>query len=388
MDTTLTALGQFLTSHHFAIFYAVLVLLSPYYFKRTKNSSSVQSSAVSLGILGTFLGIFGGMLQFDVKDIQASIPVLLAGLQLAFLTPIAGMVASLVFKHCPQVYFFKESEETETDADQLILIRQELVGIAKSLSGEEDTTLLSQIQKLRMAMIDKHDELKKSFDKFAHQMAENNMRSLIDAVNKVMEDFNTKINDQLGQSFRELSDSVRALVEWQENYILTVQQSTGALGSAQESLKNSAVSLQSTSEKVSEIAENNRQISEINQEFKTVIENLNEMLGSTVGFSHNMKILADSLDGSGETLKVEVRAIVEESIENMQTHAEDVSKNINSITATAMKNMQEKNTETLQNFEELNQKTLQDFGGHLASIAGKLADDFAKVQEALSLKIT
>jgi len=78
--------------------------------------------------------------------------------------------------------------------------------------------------------------------------------------------------------------------------------------------------------------------------------------------------------------------LVEESILNMQTHAENISKNINAISDTAMKNMLEKNNETLQNFEEINQKTLQDFGGHLASIAGKLAEDFRRVQDALSIK--
>jgi hypothetical protein len=39
--------------------------------------------------------------------------------------------------------------------------------------------------------------LKKSFDDFAKEMAENNMKALIQAIQKVMEDFNSKINDQL-----------------------------------------------------------------------------------------------------------------------------------------------------------------------------------------------
>jgi hypothetical protein len=56
---------------------------------------------------------------------------------------------------------------------------------------------LTQIQKLRTTFSDKHDELKKSFDEFAKEMAENNIKALIEAIQKVMEDFNAKINDQL-----------------------------------------------------------------------------------------------------------------------------------------------------------------------------------------------
>ena len=48
--------------------------------------------------------------------------------------------------------------------------------------------------------------------------------------------------------------------------------------------------------------------------------------------------------------------------------------------------MQNKNNESLENFEEINRKTLSNFGSHLANISGKLAEDFEKVQNALSLK--
>jgi DNA anti-recombination protein RmuC len=307
---------------------------------------------------------------------------------LAFITSVAGISTALVTSLFPRVYFIKKEEVDEnlSDTELLRAIHGELTKLNNNISGDNDSTLITQIQKMRTSIVDKQDELKNAFDEFATQMAKNNIEQLIEAINKVMEDFNAKINDQLGQSFKELSDSVRSLVEWQQNYITTVQEATGALGAAQESLKNSSDSLTNTSDKVSEIAENNKNISEVNQELKVVVENLNQMLGSTVGFSQNMKVLAESLSGSGDTIRTEIKSLVEESILNMQTHAEDISRNINAISDTAMKNMQEKNTETLQNFEEINQKTLQDFGGHLASIAGKMTDDFRRVQEALSIK--
>ena len=39
-----------------------------------------------------------------------------------------------------------------------------------------------------------------------------------------MKDFNAKINDQLGEDFKQLNSSVQALVTWQENYKTHVEQ--------------------------------------------------------------------------------------------------------------------------------------------------------------------
>ena len=371
-----------------AIVVSIVIVLSPYALRFWKDSSEIQTTVTTMGIVGTFTGILISLSNFDVENIDTTIPQLINGLQLAFITSVAGISTALVTSLFPSIYRIKKEEVDEnlSDTELLRAIHGELLKLNNNIAGDNDSTLITQIQKMRTSIVDKQDELKGAFDEFAAQMAKNNIEQLIEAINKVMEDFNAKINDQLGQSFKDLSDSVRSLVEWQQNYITTVQEATGALGAAQESLKNSSDSLTNTSDKVSEIAENNKNISEVNQELKVVVENLNQMLESTVGFSQNMKVLAESLSGSGETIRNEVKALVEESILNMQAHAEDISKNINAISDTAMKNMQEKNTETLQNFEEINQKTLQDFGGHLASIAGKMTEDFARVQEALKIK--
>ena len=62
------------------------------------NTANRADMALSFGILGTFLGIVAGLLGFDVKDIQGSIPQLLSGLQYAFITSIAGMFSSILIK--------------------------------------------------------------------------------------------------------------------------------------------------------------------------------------------------------------------------------------------------------------------------------------------------
>ena len=52
----------------------------------------------SLGILGTFLGIFLGLMDFDIRTINRSVPELLEGLKVAFGTSILGLGGALIFR--------------------------------------------------------------------------------------------------------------------------------------------------------------------------------------------------------------------------------------------------------------------------------------------------
>ena len=56
------------------------------------------SLVTSMGLFGTFFGIFIGLLQFDPKNIDGSIQQLLNGLQTAFVTSILGMAFAILFK--------------------------------------------------------------------------------------------------------------------------------------------------------------------------------------------------------------------------------------------------------------------------------------------------
>lgn len=67
------------------------------------NRRRFESYATNLsigGVLGTFIGITYGLLSFDSDNLDASVPQLLDGLKFAFITSIAGMVASWMVNKC------------------------------------------------------------------------------------------------------------------------------------------------------------------------------------------------------------------------------------------------------------------------------------------------
>ena len=83
------------TNQVFIIIMGILALIDgiTYYTNYHKDLKGIIGS---LGIFGTFVGIFFGLLGFNTDDISGSIPPLLNGLKTAFFTSIVGMVLSIL----------------------------------------------------------------------------------------------------------------------------------------------------------------------------------------------------------------------------------------------------------------------------------------------------
>ena len=67
-------------------------------------SSSVPQFLISLGILGTFYGIFLGLIEFNVTKINESILSLIDGLKLAFITSIVGIGSAILLRRARRSY--------------------------------------------------------------------------------------------------------------------------------------------------------------------------------------------------------------------------------------------------------------------------------------------
>lgn len=74
----------------FVVFIFILAVLD---FKTTKD---FKSQIVSVGVLGTFVGIFIGLQNFNPEDIINSVNEILSGLKTAFFTSIAGMSVATI----------------------------------------------------------------------------------------------------------------------------------------------------------------------------------------------------------------------------------------------------------------------------------------------------
>ncbi|CAI6144369.1 MAG: hypothetical protein SPLUMA2_SPLUMAMAG2_01755 [uncultured Sulfurimonas sp.] len=75
------------------IFVIIIFILG---FIDYKTGKDLKSQIVSVGVLGTFVGIFIGLQAFNPEDITNSVNDILVGLKTAFFTSIVGMSVSTI----------------------------------------------------------------------------------------------------------------------------------------------------------------------------------------------------------------------------------------------------------------------------------------------------
>ncbi len=164
---------------------------------------SIPTVFTTLGVLGTFLGIFSGLLDFQVDNITASIPTLLEGLKTAFLTSIIGISLSLVFGRISEkVLNSTEQKEPAKPTDELAVlveISEQLKTISKennenfnllnkSLIGDNDNSISSQIINLRSQILE-NQEINQLYnerlDKIQQALGGDNETSLLVQIKKL-----------------------------------------------------------------------------------------------------------------------------------------------------------------------------------------------------------
>ena len=197
----------------------------------------------SLGILGTFVGIIVGLLDFQVEDINASIGPLLGGLKTAFITSLAGMTLAIVFKGGETSGLFRSKkldEEIrevgpENIYEELRAQRGAMEKLTRAIVGDEESTLITQIRLLRSDSRDEAKDRKQRFelfttdlwkklDDFAQMLSKSATEQVINALKEVIVDFNRNLTEQFGENFKELNAAVEKLVQWQEDYRLQLAQ--------------------------------------------------------------------------------------------------------------------------------------------------------------------
>ena len=225
------------------VFVVVTILGTVILWMRRKGSSITSNFPSTIGVLGTFVGIFIGLMDFNVQDIQGSVPELLGGLKTAFITSIVGMICSMIVK----LYYKSDNNEiySSPEFEQGMEIKKELAYLVELMKdvrrilvenetpkkvsllqesmerGFKDLDISSKgmVSEIKGSIEKGVDSLESSINEFGKVVAEQSSKELIGSIQRVMDDFNAKINDQLGESFNELTTSVKNLNIWQKEHV-------------------------------------------------------------------------------------------------------------------------------------------------------------------------
>ena len=395
--------------------FAIMMLMAIGWFWKMRHQqvNAVASIVTVIGVLGTFFGIAIGLYQFDTENIATSVPKLLEGLKIAFITSILGIAGSIFLKWSALNNRKKQaaSEETYTGAtvDDLAGLlrnildveqeegketRETLRSIEKSLTGEGDSTVLTQLQKLRTTFSDKQDDLIRAFNEFADQMAENNTKALIEALEEVMRDFNTKINEQFGDNFKQLNEAVGRINEWQEQYRQQMNELAAQFQVAAASIEKSRESLEIIAERSESIVSSSERLNPILQALQHQIQQLNNHLTAFSALADNASnafpIIEERLNQLTNDFSTVVKKTIDDSHVSMQNQREALtnqSQQLETMVENTTRHIQEQTEDIFQKttarIEEVIKSTFQGLKGSLEDQSQQLQSIVTETNQGL-----
>ena len=374
--------------------------------------NAVASIVTVIGVLGTFLGIAIGLYQFDTENIEASVPALLEGLKVAFVSSIVGIIGSILLKWLALNKRRKQVGETDTGAtvDDLVETlqaiykaqksegdetRETLRAIEKALTGDGDSTVLTQLQKLRTTFSDKQDDLIDAFRDFAAQVAENNTQALIQALEEVMRDFNAKINEQFGDNFKQLNEAVGRINDWQEQYRQQMDELAEEFRIAADSIEKSRQSLEIIAERSDAIVSSAEKLNPILQALQDQIQEMDARLKAFSALADNARnafpIIEDRLNQLTDDFSQTVKETINDSHASMEKQREalaDQSRQLETMVENTSNHIQQQTEDIFQKttirVEEVIESTFQGLKGTLEDQSEQLRSIVIETNQGLA----
>jgi len=381
---------------------AVIVL-----FRKKKTANALANIATSLGILGTFVGVTFSLIEFNVNDISGSVPQLLEGLKVAFFTSIFGLLSSLILKvffadSFGQDVISSEEKERSFHVNEMI---KELRLINRNISDDRGTSLVSELRELKLSNAEYLSQIDRSLREFGEKLVADSTQSLIDALTQVMQDFNTKINEQLGDNFKKFNEALGVMHQWQKEYAVQVQQMTKQFNRSLETIEECEAVLQSITEEAKiyhssaeklDILLNNLNVNlvglnEMSENVKTAFPLIDEKIRElTTNFSSSV----ESAVRENKRMLESQREAIDNQINTLQHSYEEVGqeqhKLISDLSGRIDKLMIENSERIKQQIikldeelgEELN-KSLKSLGDQLASLSSRFVEDYTPLTDKL-----
>ncbi|TLD98123.1 hypothetical protein [Helicobacter trogontum] len=277
----------------------------------SNNHKDFKSLIMSIGILGTFAGIFVGLIGFDTRDLLSSVPMLLDGLKIAFYTSIVGMGLAIALS-IYQKGKSKATENSEIDfiatqahkLDELMHLR-ELIHINTALRDIKGEFVKKENFEKDLKQMLKDIDV--SLHKALETLASGASKELIRALEIVISDFNNNLKEQFGENFKQLNEATYNMLSWQQQYKEQILDNTNSMQIMQKTLKDAQDSMQQATESILANKENLIQIQEYNKQNNQIQENLLhalKMLNTLEqSFEEKLQVIATLKDSSLEALK-------------------------------------------------------------------------------------
>lgn len=384
---------------------AALSVFFHVYRYSNRTAEIAPNILTSIGIFGTFLGVALGLWHFDTTDIQGSVPKLMDGLKTAFWSSIVGLLGALTLKIRAALSQTGRREVTQTRVATIDDLDASLKHLADQMNPERETSLQQQLARQHVQSLERMNQVIGTLENYEARMAEANAKALVNAIEMVMREFNTKINEQYGDNFKRLNESVISMLEWQQNY--------------KDQLNNLISEQERTSETMKEASTAFEYMVKHANAFNGISESLQDLLNGLEAQRHNLQAqlgsLADLVNHAADGLpKLEERVVAltkgmadavqmqqRWAVEELGKMQQNIEQQLQQSLADSGQRLQDQQNQSLQNLqrlgdrverqvsvldesmeEELN-KALKSFGMQLTALSEKFVSDYSPLTEKL-----
>ena len=181
--------------------------------KNPKQHSTLPNLIAALGIIGTFVGILLGLLDFDANSIDTSIPNLLEGMKTAFITSIVGLVLSNILKSLQSWMIKREKTEQIQEDISLTDIANIMLDIKESIVTSNDK-VIDTVREMKNSNI----QISKNNEAITVNIMENIKKIFIENTNDIIDSI-TEINDINREEFEEKKTAMYSLIDSISNSI-------------------------------------------------------------------------------------------------------------------------------------------------------------------------
>ena len=360
----------------------------------------------TLGIFGCFTGIAIALLDFDTRNINESVPQLLNGVKTAFWASVTGVLGALTikFRHrfSKEPIQVSEGEPKSASLEDVVL---SINSLRKSIAGENDTSLISQFKLMRQEQNDNATLMRKSLDDFAEKVSELGSKALIEALQKVISDFNNQLNEQFGDNFKQLNLAVEKLVVWQQQYKDELDKLQSVQKQSSEDLAISASIFKDLVAKAASYTQSAESLSKLLTAFELQYESMKQSQEALLSILNSMKEVEPSFSKKlldltdvfktgttniTEHVQTQVKALGEqlktkndEMAEIVKKMVPEIQKQVNDQILQSQKQLDENFKKLDANLEDELQKSLSGLGRQLASLSEKFVSDYSPLTEKL-----
>lgn len=357
-----------------------------------KSHPFAASELTTYGILGTFSGILLGLAPFlfsNQTDITQHIHGLISGIAVAAICSICGMGLALLSKNEQRkasliAQTSQSLQQTGATADTLASLLQDLLTQAiiqnkqiwtlqKSMVGDEETSLTSHIQEMRLSFVHRQDKLVESFEGFAATMAKTNSEALIEALNDVVRDFNVKITEQFGENFKHLNSAIGELLQWQENYRTEVAELQRQFHLCLEGVNAADSSLTAIADSTHSVVEAAERLEQLLGAYDAYQSQISGSLQAFAGLSDRAQNAFPIIEGNIKQLTEEFGGAVRTSTSRMEETVDRTSRLL-----------EEQVTKLDQALEAELTNSMKTMANQLASLSNQFVSDYKPLTEKLA----